>query len=208
MGMQRQHRPWRRAHRLVARDKWERHLRTPNGFSLIEVIVSSALLIVLAASVAQLAAMSNAAVYAAGSQTTGLLLAVQRVEQLRGLAWGVGSAGRRVVIDLSTDLSKDPPSRGGRGLRSSPHGSLEKNIPGYVDYLDRQGHWIGSGSEPPPGTSYLRRWSIQPHASPRNDILVIEVLVVPLWNLLRGGRRPPRPNDPGVVWLSSLKGPR
>ena len=179
---------------------------TQNGFGLIEVIVSSALMVALVAGVAQLAAMSSAAVHAAESQTTALLLAVQKMEQLRGLAWGFDRASEQDVSDFSTDLAQDPPSLGGRGLRPSPRDSLERNVPSYVDYVDNQGRWIGLGSHAPSGTSYVRRWSVQPHSSTLDDILVIEVLVVPLWNLMRGGGHPLQPNDPGVVWLSSLKG--
>ena len=121
------------------------------GFSLIEVIVSVGLLAVVSLSVAQLFAAATEATLSAREQTTTAILASQKMEQLRGLTWGFEPESRLPVSDTTTDLTVDPPSPGGRGLSPSPAGVLTTSLPGYVDYLDAQGGWIGRGVDPPGG---------------------------------------------------------
>ena len=177
-----------------------------DGFGLVEVLVSSGLIIGLAAGVAQLAALTSEAVRAAGVQTTGLLLAAQKMEQLRSLRWGFDATGMKLISDLTTNLTGDLPSPGGRGLRASPPDSLDRSVRGYVDYLNARGRWLGTGTRLPTGTSYVRRWSVQPLDSAADDLLIIEVLVAPLRLVTRAGTRPLPRNTPGLIWLSSLKG--
>ena len=157
------------------------------GFGLIEAIVSSALIAGLAVGVAQLVSTSRTAVRAAAHQTTGLLLAVQKMEQLRALPWRFDRSGLRAVSDFTTDLARDPPSAGGRGLAPSPSDSLAHSRHGYSDYLDARGRSLGGGGDAPLGTSYVRRWSIQPYGGAMRDILVIEVVVMPLRRLVGSG---------------------
>ncbi len=178
------------------------------GFGLIEAIVSSALIAGLAVGIAQLVSTSRTAVRAAAYQTTGLLLAVQKMEQLRALPWRFDRSGLHAVSDFTTDLARDPPSAGGRGLAPSPSDSLAHSRHGYSDYLDARGRWLGGGGDALPGTSYVRRWSIQPFGGAMRDTLVIAVVVMPLRRLVGSGTGPIGPDDPGVVWLTSLKGRR
>lgn len=152
------------------------------GFSLIETIVSIGLLTAVTISVAQLFAMATAANVSAKSGTSTALLATQKMEQLRGLAWGLREDNDvgLPVTDTSTNLSTDPPQSNGRGLRPSPPASLERSAPGYVDYLDADGRWVGTGAAPAAGTAFVRRWSIQPLATNPDNTLVLQVRVVPL----------------------------
>ena len=105
------------------------------------------------------------------------------------------------------DLSRDPPSGRGRGLAPGPvgAGALTANLAGYVDYLDARGAWIGTGPQPPPGTSYIRRWSIQPLSAPADDTLALAVMVVATRALRGPPTRSLRPNDPGVTWVATLR---
>ena len=151
--------------------------------------------------------MSVTAVRAAADDTAGLLLGIQKMEQLRGLAWSYDLAGHR-LSDLTTDVSEDPPSSDGRGLTPSPPDSLAHNVPEYTDFLDRHGRWIGSGSTPPAGTAFVRRWAIGPIDPYGLDTLVLMVVVVPMTQSDRSKGRAIQLNDPGVVWLMSLKGRR
>jgi hypothetical protein len=105
-------------------------------------------------------------------------LAAQKMEQLTALAWGYGPSGEERV-DLRTDVASWPETQGGSGLTPSPAGALSSSTPGFVDYLDDQGAWIGTGLSVPPGASFVRRWSIRPLPASPLDTLVVRVVVVP-----------------------------
>jgi prepilin-type N-terminal cleavage/methylation domain-containing protein len=130
-----------------------------SGFTLIEVLVSAALLIVAATGMAQLTTIAANSVEGARGRTTTTMLASQKMEQLRSLVWTYDPGGAR-RSDVSTDASRDPFTSDGRGLAPSPAGTLDRNLDGYVDYVDARGRWIGAGSTPPPETAYVRRWAI------------------------------------------------
>ena len=122
------------------------------GFSLIEVLVATAVVVVGVASLAQLVVAAANANRLARTTSTTLLLAEQKMEQLLG----------------ETDSS------------ASPLGALSVDTPGYVDYLDTSGVSLGmSAVSPPPGTAYVCRWSIEPLPSGRIDSIVLQVWVIP-----------------------------
>lgn len=157
---------------------------TDSGSSLIEVSVAVFLLGVAAAGVAQLFALATYANLSATGQTSTTVLAIQKMEQLRGLAWGYlegpGGTLGAAIADVTTNLSVDPPTSDGPGLGPSPAGTLDANTPGYVDYLDEAGAWVGTGAQPPLGSAYVRRWSVSPLPSNPSETLVFQVVVVPL----------------------------
>lgn len=175
------------------------------GFSLIEVIVSAGLLAVLSLGVAQLFAVATDATLSAKEQTTTAILAGQKMEQLRGLAWGFDSESGLLASDSTTDITVDPPSPGGIGIRPSPVDALKVNTPGYVDYLNAQGNWVGNGPDPPTGTYYIRRWSVRRLlASPRNT-LILQVMVTTLRREARRTGTGPRGRLLGETWLMTMK---
>lgn len=147
-----------------------RSLENARGFTLAEVVVCAGLLVAVASGVAQLVSMAIRANDAARTRTFSTILAVQRMEQLRGLSWGADS-------DLATDLSTDPPAMGGRGLQPSPPGSLTANMPPYVDHLSDDGEWAGNGAVAPPGAVYTRRWSVRPLGADPAHTLILDVVV-------------------------------
>src|SRR5262249_40051771 len=114
------------------------------------------------------------------------LLASQKMEQLRSLAWAVDATGA-AVSDTSTDLTVSPerPS-GGVGLSSSPNDSLSRNRVGYCDFVDDSGHSLGGGRSGPPGTVFIRRWSIERLSSP-DESLLMQVSVIPVASKDVGG---------------------
>ena len=178
-----------------------------DGVVLVEAIVSAGLLVALIAGLGQLMVMSRVAGRSAAEETTALFLAVQKIEQLRGLAWAYDQNGH-VVSDLTTDLSGDSPDAGGRGLRPSPSESLDRNTPGYVDFLDRQSRWLG-GTSSPPRAAFVRRWSVRQLDAANEGLLVLQVVVMHVSVAARiGDGESLRPGDPGVVWLTTLKGRR
>jgi hypothetical protein len=106
------------------------------------------------------------------------MLAMQKMEQLRALSWGVAPDQPGVAVsDTTTDLGQDPPSAGGPGLSPSPAGTIERNTPGWVDYLDSAGQWAGTGASAPARAVYIRRWSVAAWPGDPGNTLVFQVLV-------------------------------
>ena len=148
------------------------------GFTLAEVLVALLVLSVLASSVAALLGTSAQTLRRTRLETTATLLAHGRLEQLRSLPWGFGSAHAPVSAeDLISDLSGAEPDLGGTGLGSSPVQTLLTDTPGFADYLDVGGRWLARGTTPPVGTRFIRRWSISRVAG-FPDLLVLRVRVV------------------------------
>src|SRR3954452_16265583 len=132
------------------------------GFSLVEVLIATTLLAVSLTALAQLFAISvkNNAVAKNGTFTQ--ILAAQKMEQLRGLAWGFDPLGLP-VSDVSTDTTVSPESlTGGKGLAPSPTNTLQANTDGYVDYVDANGSALGGGIVVPDNPAFIRRWFIEP----------------------------------------------
>jgi prepilin-type N-terminal cleavage/methylation domain-containing protein len=151
------------------------------GFSLIEVVVSMGLLTAVSLGVAQLFALTTRANLIAKGQTSTTAMAEQKLEQLRGLTWGFDLEGQGLPLsDTTTNLAVYPPAHNGSGLNPSPSDSLEENTPGFVDFVDGSGTWVGTGTTPPASAVYIRRWSIQPLPTNPNNTLVIQVLVTPV----------------------------
>lgn len=147
-----------------------------SGFSILEVLVASIILMVGVIALAQLFIVSTSANRVARATTATMVIAQQKMEQLRGMTWGFDVLGLP-ISDTTTDISAVPFTSAGSGLAPSPPGTLTQNTPGYVDYLDQYGNWVGSGSNPPQGTVYIRRWSIEPLPTNPNNTLILQVLV-------------------------------
>jgi len=148
-----------------------------SGSTLIEALVSTLILTSALVVLAQLVAMATSTNVLARHSTIAAILAEQKMEQLRSLAWDFDASGSP-RSDLSTDISARPEMpAGGAGLQASP-GSLRRNTPGYVDHVDGRGSIVGGGARPPPASIYTRRWSVEP-LSGSGDVLLIQVLVTP-----------------------------
>ena len=182
----------------LAKFSWTADRRTSageRGFSLLEVLFATTMLVVGVAGLAQLFALSTRTNTSARATTFASVLAQQKMEQLRGLTWGFDTLGLPLT-DNSTNIAAAVESpTGGTGLTPSPTGTLGSNTNGYVDYLDATGKSLGSGSNPPQGTVFVRRWSIEPLPTNPNNTLVLQVLV------LRNGNRPTADNTVGVKRL-------
>jgi type II secretory pathway pseudopilin PulG len=154
-----------------------------HGFSLVEVIISIGLLTAVSLGVAQMFGISTRANKVARGQTSTTALAAQKMEQLRSLTWGFDLDGLGLPLsDTTSNISVDPPTQSGTGLNPSPSDSLEQNTAGYVDFLDANGKWVGTGGTAPTTASFIRRWSIQPLPTNPNNTLVLQVLVTPVSN--------------------------
>jgi prepilin-type N-terminal cleavage/methylation domain-containing protein len=181
-------------------------VRSPRGFSLIEVCIALAILstAVLALSALTLTTQQTAA--AAGQIGVAQLAARARLEDLRALAWTSDAAGVP-ISDWSADLTSTPPRpAGGRGLGQSPGDTLDANVAGYCDFLDAEGQWLGAGTTPPANTAWIRRWMVQPTAADP-DLLVIQVLVV---SALRSSENATADAARGLngAWLQAIRARR
>jgi type II secretory pathway pseudopilin PulG len=147
------------------------------GFSLIETVVATALLATAVVSLAQLFGLATSTNTSARKTTYATVLAEQKLEELRALAWGYDAAGLP-FSDTSSDTAAVPETAtGGTGLTPSPAGVLDRNIAGYVDHVDQSGNKLGGGETPPAGALYTRRWAVQPLPSNPRNTLVLQVLV-------------------------------
>ena len=148
-----------------------------SGFSLLEVMVATALLASALVSLAQLFAMSTRSNIGSRNTTYAAVLAQQKLEELRSLAWGFDQVGLP-ISDISTDTTQTPENPvGGTGLSPSPQTSLNENTSGWVDYIDSFGNKMGTGSNPPQSAIYTRRWMVSPLPTNPNNTLVLQVLV-------------------------------
>ncbi len=144
---------------------------------MVEIVVAMGIFAAGLIALAQLFTIATTANQRARTSTMAAVLADQKMEQLRGLLWGFDLTGLP-ISDLSSDISVVPASStGGAGLSPSPAGTLTNNVPGYVDYVDAYGNWVGTGAAPPAGAVYVRRWSIEPMPTNPNNTLVLQVLV-------------------------------
>jgi type II secretory pathway pseudopilin PulG len=158
--------------------RWAKSQSSERGFSLVEVIFALTILMSVCLGVIQLFAMATQANLGAKWQTSTAILASQKMEQLRGLTWGYDNTGLGLPLsDTTSNLCYDPPTNSGSGLNPSPSGVMLTNTPGFVDFLDQYGRWVGTGSTPPPGAVFIRRWSIEPLPTNPNNTLVIQVMV-------------------------------
>lgn len=150
--------------------------RSEAGFSLIETMVATVILATALVTTAQLLVIATRANMGAQRLTFAATLAQEKMEQLRGLAWGFDDLALP-INDFTTNLAVDPPTNDGVGLQPSPENALSANVPGYVDYVDRFGNTLGGGAVPVANTAYIRRWSVEPLPTNPNNTLILQVLV-------------------------------
>jgi hypothetical protein len=160
-------------------DSRPRGTRTERGSTLIEALIATAIVLSTITGVAQLLLWARKVIWSSGAATITTGLATEKLEQLRALAFRFDEEGRAITDD-STDLTGAQPSSGGTGLQTSPLGTLYESTSGFVDYLDAQGDWCGTGAAPPAGTVFVRRWAVVPFASDPLNTIALHVVVLPL----------------------------
>jgi hypothetical protein len=157
------------------------------GSSLVEALIAALIMTTGVATMAQLFAVATSTNAAARRNTVAVVLAEQKLEQLRALTWAYDAAGTPVE-DLTTDTTTIPESSGGTGLQASPASSLLQNTAGFVDHVDSNGRIIGSGTQIPPLAVYTRRWSIERISASADSALIIQVLVTTPTSVATSGR--------------------
>jgi prepilin-type N-terminal cleavage/methylation domain-containing protein len=152
-----------------------RHARFNHGFTLVEVMVSLAILIVALVSIAHLLAIGAQADLGARTDLYATVLASQKLEELR---------------------ADDQPS-------TSPSDSLSRSVSGFVDYLEPDGRPAVSGGMGGPGWVYVRRWSVQPSEQDGGQTLVVQVFTFPARRPAGSGE--PTPLLSAGVRLTTIK---
>lgn len=169
------------------------------GFSLVEVLIALTVLILAVFGLAQLFVYAARAVHHGRALTTVTVLASQKLDQLRSLAFAYDTAGVRVT-DTASDTTTVPESpAGGVGLSPSALASLDANTPGYCDFLDAAGRVVGAGLVAPRDAAFVRRWAIVPLPDDPQDSVLIHVRVLSRVAAERNGA------DPTGVTFSTLR---
>jgi type II secretory pathway pseudopilin PulG len=182
-------------------------IRTAPGFSLLETVVALGLSVTLLGTLFPVYWHVTRGALLAHTHSVSTMLAAQRLEQLRSLAFRFdeGPAGPERFTDLSTGFSGAAAGADGTGLSPSPPGTLLVATPGYVDYLDEHGRWLGTGTAVPGGAVFVRRWAVTPSLSTPQDGVLLQVVVAAVADESRGGPRTDARRRPGDVWLSVFR---
>jgi prepilin-type N-terminal cleavage/methylation domain-containing protein len=152
-------------------------MRRAHGFSLLEVLIATAILASGVTALAQLVTIAIRANVSARAATSAALLARAKMEQLRQLAWSVDATGAP-VSDLTADIASEPNRpTGGYGLSASPPDALVQLRLGYCDFVDSAGRSLGGGDSPPPDAAYIRQWAVTPLDALADNTLLLQVRV-------------------------------
>jgi type II secretory pathway pseudopilin PulG len=141
----------------------QRLLRSTHGLSLVETLVATTVLITALAGVAQLLTSSARFLRDSAREEIALTAAQAQLETLRAALFTYDPSGAPV---------SDP------GLASAPAGSLDIDLEGYSNYLDRAGRTVERADE---AAMFRRRWAITPLGSGEPGLVMIEVCV---WRLV------------------------
>ena len=129
------------------------------GFTLLETLIATAILVTALAGVAQLFVLTMRTTRDSGSHGVALAAAQAKLETLRSLQLAYGPAGERLT---------DP------ALEASPSQSLLEDTADYVDALDATGAVVVDDDA---GKAFIRRWAITPIDHEEPQAAVIEVCV-------------------------------
>jgi prepilin-type N-terminal cleavage/methylation domain-containing protein len=181
--------------------------RGTRGFTLIEVVIAVAVLVIVLAGVAGVWAMAAASTRAAREQTLAMQLARDKLEQLAALTWAVQPVGGIDVLasDVTTNVSRLPATTDGSGTRASPSDSLGASRATYADYLDARGRWLDAGPSPPAGARFVRRWWLARTGAGSSEMLLFQVLVATVSADAAGPAGAWWRNHPSAVWLCGAK---
>jgi type II secretory pathway pseudopilin PulG len=138
------------------------------GFTLVETLIATCLLVTAIAGLAQLFALSVRFTRDSGQFGVALAAAQDKLEALRALRFAYDEGGGMV-----TDAR----------LAASPAASLSEDVAGYVDWLDASGAALTGAT----GAEYVRRWRITAVAADEPEVIAVDVCV---FNILSANRDP------------------
>ena len=128
------------------------------GFTLIETLIATTLLVTALAGLAELFALSVRSAHESGRSAAALRAAQAKLESLRALRFGYDELGARI-----TDARLDP----------SPVTSLATDTDRYVDWVDGFGGVLPGVD----GAELVRRWRIARIAADEPEAIAIDVCV-------------------------------
>ena len=131
---------------------------SPRGFTLIETVVATGLLITALAGLAQLFMLSAQLTRQASASGVALAAAQEKIESLRGLAFSYDDTGAPIT---APDLSPSPAS------------SLDANVDSHVEWLDAAGQPRATAI----AAAFVRRWRVSPAGDSPPESIAIEVCV-------------------------------
>lgn len=133
-------------------------IASARGFTLLETVVATGILVTALAGIAQLFILSTHLTRQARASGVALVAAQDKLEKLRALTFAYDDTGTPIT---------DP------ALQSSPSTSLDSDVAGVVDWLDPQGQAAGTAG----GAAFVRRWRISTIAASSPAAIAIEVCV-------------------------------
>jgi Tfp pilus assembly protein PilV len=138
------------------------------GFTLVETLIATGLLVTVIAGLAQLFALSVRFTRDSGQFGVALAAAQDKLEALRALRFAYDEGGG-IVTDAR--------------LAASPATSLSSNVAAYMDWLDASGAALAGAT----GAEYVRRWRITVVADDEPQVMAIDVCV---FNIFSANRDP------------------
>ena len=129
------------------------------GFTLLETLIATAILVTALAGIAQLFVLTARTTRDSGANGVALVAAQAKLEMLRSLQLAYGAAG---------ELLTDPE------LEASPSQSLLEDTADYFDALDETGAVV---LDEDAAAAFTRRWAITPIDRNEPQAVVIEVCV-------------------------------
>ncbi|MEO8678844.1 MAG: hypothetical protein ABI665_07350 [Vicinamibacterales bacterium] len=136
------------------------HISASPGFTLLETIIATSVLVTVLAGVAQLLILGTRLASSSGRHAHAVMSAQAKIEDLRA---------RRFGYDAEGDPVTDPV------LTPSPAGSLYADAGGYSEALDDGAEVIPAGDERQ--RTFTRRWAVAPLDRLSPEVLAIEVCV-------------------------------
>ena len=137
------------------------HIPSHRGFTLIETLIATMLLVTALAGLAELFALSVRSARESGRSAAALRAAQAKLESLRALHFGYDALGA-----TATDAGLDP----------SPLTSLTNNTDRYADWVDTSGRALATEH----GAAMVRRWRIMSIAAGDPEAIAIDVCVYPV----------------------------
>ena len=128
------------------------------GFTLVETLVATGILVTALAGVAQFFVLGSHLTRQAGASGIALVAAQDKLESLRGQAFTYDPSGLEATA---------------AALEPSPQSSLSEDTDPYVDWLDD----YGQARDSPDDAVLTRRWRITSLGETTPDAIAIEVCV-------------------------------
>lgn len=133
-------------------------IASPRGFTLLETLVATGILVTALAGVAQLFILGAHLTRQANVSGAALVAAQDKIELLAGLSFHYDADGAAIT---------DP------SLELSPSSSLDEDTESFVDWLDPS----GDAGDSPDDAVFVRRWRVSSIGDDEPESVAIEVCV-------------------------------